>query len=67
MKDQPLPPTASQPETLDSSPVIDLIESFRRSKAMFAAVSLGIFDNLEDAPAGAEAIAMALQASARAA
>src|SRR5713226_2401745 len=34
----------------DPSPVIELIESFRRSKAMFAAVSLGIFDLLERAP-----------------
>jgi acetylserotonin O-methyltransferase len=34
----------------DCSPIIDLIESFRRSKAMFAAVSLGIFDFLERIP-----------------
>jgi acetylserotonin N-methyltransferase len=31
----------------DASPVIELIEAFRRSKAMFAAVSLGVFDILE--------------------
>ena len=30
----------------DPAPVLDLIESFRRSKAMFAAVSLGVFDAL---------------------
>ncbi|HEX3738114.1 MAG TPA: class I SAM-dependent methyltransferase [Terriglobales bacterium] len=62
MKDQPLtPPAANQPETLDSSPVIDLIEAFRRSKAMFAAVSLGVFDTLEDAPASVETLAAVLQ------
>lgn len=41
----------------DSSPIIDLIEGFRRSKAMFAAVSLGIFDILERKPADATALA----------
>jgi acetylserotonin O-methyltransferase len=34
----------------DSSPIIELIEAFRRSKAMFAAVSLGIFDLLHQQP-----------------
>lgn len=34
----------------DSSPVIELIEAFRRSKVMFAAVSLGVFDSLHRAP-----------------
>jgi acetylserotonin N-methyltransferase len=34
----------------DPSPVIDLMDSFRRSKAMFAAVSLGIFDLLGEGP-----------------
>ena len=34
----------------DASPIIELIEAFRRSKAMFAAVSLGIFDSLERKP-----------------
>lgn len=62
MKDQPFTPyAADQPETLDSSPVIDLIEAFRRSKAMFAAVSLGIFDTIGDAPATADKIASVLQ------
>src|SRR5215475_1858939 len=28
----------------DPAPILDLIEAFRRSKTMFAAVSLGIFD-----------------------
>ncbi len=37
----------------DSAPVLQLIEDFRRSKAMFVAVSLGVFDTLESAPATA--------------
>lgn len=57
--------SSSQPERPanppDSSPVIDLIEAFRRSKAMFAAVSLGIFDTVEHAPTSAETIAAVLQ------
>ena len=39
----------SQP---DPTPVIDLIEAFRWSKAMFAAVSLGVFDQLAQATLG---------------
>jgi acetylserotonin N-methyltransferase len=50
-----------KPSTLaDPAPVIDLIEAFRRSKAMFAAVSLGIFDLLESAPAPLPVIAAKL-------
>ncbi|MBV9442878.1 MAG: hypothetical protein JO217_09300 [Acidobacteriaceae bacterium] len=41
--------------------VLDLIEAFRRSKTMFAAVRLGIFDQLEHAPQTASALARALQ------
>jgi acetylserotonin N-methyltransferase len=37
--------------------VLDLIESFRRSKTMFAAVSLGVFDRLAEGPATAAALA----------
>ena len=36
--------------TPDPSVVLDLLEAFRRSKTMFAAVSLGIFDTLESGP-----------------
>ena len=64
MKDHP---SSSQPDNKrnlpDSSPVIHLIEAFRHSKAMFAAVSLGVFDALEREPAGAESLAAALQLS----
>lgn len=45
----------------DYSPVIELIEAFRRSKAMFAAVSLGVFDLLERGPADAITLASKLQ------
>ena len=34
----------------DPALVLDLLESFRRSKTMFAAVSLGIFDALDSGP-----------------
>jgi acetylserotonin N-methyltransferase len=39
--------------TTSAAVVLDLIEAFRRSKTMFAAVSLGVFDRLEEAPATA--------------
>jgi acetylserotonin N-methyltransferase len=62
VRDQPSPGRSHKKTDLpDSSPILDLIDSFRRSKAMFAAVSLGIFDTLERAPANAETIAAALQ------
>lgn len=38
---------------MSPAPVLDLIEAFRRSKAMFVAVSLGIFDRLQKGPADA--------------
>ena len=46
----------------DSAPIIELIEAFRRSKTMFTAVSMGIFDRLKRAPATAEAFAAGLGA-----
>ncbi len=48
----------------DPSPVLDLIEAFRRSKTMFAAVSLGVFDRLRDAPSAAADLAAALDVNA---
>jgi acetylserotonin N-methyltransferase len=33
---------------VDPQPVLDLIEAFRRSKTMFAAVALGVFDRLSE-------------------
>ncbi len=41
----------------DPAPVIDLIEAFRRSKTMFVAVALGVFDRLEKEPADAATLA----------
>jgi acetylserotonin N-methyltransferase len=46
----------------DAEPVLDLIEAFRRSKTMFAALSMGVFDRLEESPATAEAVALHLNA-----
>ena len=46
----------------DPTPVIDLIEAFRRSKTMFAAVKLGVFDRLERGPADAATLATELDA-----
>jgi acetylserotonin N-methyltransferase len=34
----------------DPAPVLDLLEAFRRSKTMFAAVALGVFDALTSGP-----------------
>jgi acetylserotonin N-methyltransferase len=62
VKDHPLAEHPHKKAGLpDSSLVLDLIDSFRRSKAMFAAVSLGVFDTLERAPAKAKTVASALQ------
>lgn len=41
----------------DPAVVVDLIEAFRRSKTMFAAVALGVFDRLADGPADAATLA----------
>jgi acetylserotonin N-methyltransferase len=47
-------------------PVLDLIEAFRRSKTMFAAVSMGVFDALQEGPASAAELAERLSANAEA-
>lgn len=47
----------------DPAPLIDLIDAFRRSKAMFTAVSLGVFDVLSEAPSDVLALAARLRAS----
>jgi precorrin-6B methylase 2 len=44
--------------------VLELIEAFRRSKTMFAAVSLGIFDLLEREPGSLAAVAADLRVEA---
>ena len=48
----------------DAQPVIDLIEGFRRSKVAFAAASLGVFERLEESPAGAPLLAQELHCHA---
>jgi acetylserotonin O-methyltransferase len=45
----------------DPAYIIDLMEGFRRSKAMFAAVSLGVFDLLAEGPLTAGEIAARLK------
>ncbi|MGP8246607.1 MAG: class I SAM-dependent methyltransferase [Bryobacteraceae bacterium] len=48
----------------DPAPVVDLIEAFRRSKTMFAAHAMGIFDLVGGQPAGAAEVAARLNANA---
>jgi len=50
--------------TPDSAPIIELIEAFRRSKTMFTALTLGIFDRLHDGPSGVAELAAAIRADA---
>jgi acetylserotonin O-methyltransferase len=45
----------------DPAPILDLIDAFRRSKAMFAGVALGVFDRLERGPADAATLAADLR------
>jgi acetylserotonin N-methyltransferase len=47
----------------DPSPVIDLIDAFRRSKTMFTTVRLGVFDRLERGPKKLDALAAGIAAS----
>ena len=49
--------------TADPAVILDLLEAFRRSKTMFAAVKLGVFDAL-DCPKTLDELAMQLQANA---
>lgn len=48
----------------DPAIVLDLLEAFRRSKVMFAAVELGIFDRLDGHSQTLDELAQALSASA---
>jgi len=47
----------------DPAPVLDLLEAFRRSKTMFAAVSLGVFDALAAGPKSLAQLAGDLEAN----
>ena len=51
----------------DPAPVLELIDAFRRSKTMFAAVALGVFEALAEGPADASTLAARLAGSAAAA
>jgi acetylserotonin N-methyltransferase len=46
----------------DPAPVLDLIDAFRRSKTMFAAHGMGIFDLLHQCSAGAADVAQSIKA-----
>jgi acetylserotonin N-methyltransferase len=46
---------------IDPTPVLDTLDGFRRSKAMFAALELGVFERLHRSPATADAVARELQ------
>ena len=45
------------PTLSDAAPILEMIEAFRRSKAMFVGVSLRIFDRLAEEPATAARLA----------
>lgn len=47
----------------DPAPVLDLLEAFRRSKTMFAASNLGIFDHLSKGAATARELAAQIKAN----
>ena len=46
---------------VNPDPVLDALDGFRRSKTMFAALELGIFDRLQRGPARAETISAELK------
>lgn len=48
----------------DPAPVLELIDAFRRSKTMFAAVSLGVFEALHEGPADVPGLAARLKTGA---
>lgn len=56
-------PIADDISVPDPAPILDLIEAFRRSKTMFAAVSLGVFDSLATAPKDLATLANELSTS----
>lgn len=48
----------------DPTVILDLLESFRRSKTMFAGVALGVFDRLANGPAALDVLARELKCNA---
>src|SRR5439155_2851254 len=62
-----LPELPRMPQDLpqpDPAIVLDLLEAFRRSKTMFAAVALGVFDALASGPESLHALADELKLNA---
>jgi acetylserotonin N-methyltransferase len=55
---------AQDPALPDPGLVLDLLEAFRRSKTMFAAVALGVFDALAAGPRGLDDLTIELKANA---
>ncbi len=53
-------------DPISPAPVLDLIEAFRRSKTMFTAVRLGVFNELAKEPQSADELAVTLQVHAAA-
>jgi acetylserotonin N-methyltransferase len=51
----------AQPDSPSPLPIIELMEAFRRSKTMFVALSVGVFDLLERAPANLASMARELK------
>src|ERR1017187_8222748 len=49
-------------EITNPAPVLDLINAFRRSKTMFTAVSMGIFDRLEESARDSTTLAREMRA-----
>ena len=47
----------------DPSVILDLLQAFRWSKTMFAAVDLGVFDTLAEGPLSGEALAKRMKAN----
>lgn len=54
-------------DAADPAPVLESLDGFRRSKAMFAALELGIFDRLARGPATLDVLARELELNADAA
>jgi acetylserotonin N-methyltransferase len=50
----------------DAAPILDLMDAFRRSKVLFTAVSLGIFERLHDGASNAAELAETLSVNASA-
>jgi len=46
----------------DAAPILELIDAFRKSKTMFTALMLGVFELLEDGPIDAAGLAEAIRA-----